>query len=118
LTEIKKKHFYNLSTILKQIVIKYWNYYAVRKGMKMPDGVLMFINNSDRYDFTNSCKRILWNKYDEVVELYIHPATHVDSVFFGNITEGRIKEYLLFSTKQIISCLQENQIQLVNFEIL
>lgn len=106
-----------LSRTVKSYIVEHWNRYARKKGMLMPDGVLVFIDQSDRYSFKSACSRIIWDKGDGIAEMYVHPATDGNCVYFGKITEGRVKEYKMCNDAELRGSLAKHNIEIVNFSL-
>lgn len=102
---------------LKGRIIASWIKYAERKGFNMPDGVLVFGNYLNRYDIKESFRNIKWLDSDMTAELYVHPATEMDSEYFGKIKEGRIKEYIMCKDDDLNLSLRKFDIEIVNFDL-
>ena len=67
---------------------------------KSPDGLLAFINLNETFGFNNFADRVKNNNW-RVGELVIHPATKIDSVYQGKMTDSRLNEYKLFSNDKM-----------------
>lgn len=99
----------------KRAILKKWIAKAKRIGFSSPDGIIVPLNEEDKLDLEYVFKHINW-KQGTVGEMVIHPATSIDSEYFGAITEKRIKEFLLFSDQAVIKIAEKNGIELCGFE--
>ncbi|MFA5383176.1 MAG: ChbG/HpnK family deacetylase [Eubacteriales bacterium] len=100
---------------VKRIILKYWQLNANRIDIKSPDGLITLLCEEDKFDLEYVFSNIVWRN-KRLGELVIHPATLNDSVYFGNITENRIKEYNLFRNPQVRELALERGIFLCGFE--
>lgn len=105
----------SLTRKVKIEIIKYWNSYAKKKGMRMPDGVLVFAKYDDRYSLAKVNSNIQWTDQKQVVEMVVHPSTDTKCEYFGNITEGRVKEYQMCSNAELVRFLESNNINIAHF---
>ncbi|MDP4152169.1 MAG: ChbG/HpnK family deacetylase [Bacillota bacterium] len=85
-----------------------------RKGVWMPDGLLTFVNKEDKLNL-DAYKGINQGGY-RFAELMIHPATEIDSLYFGKLSEMRFSEYKFFSDPLLPQKLQSFGVKLSNFE--
>lgn len=97
-------------------IINYWNSYAKKKGMYMPDGVLVFAEHDERYSLDKVYSNIQWKAHEQVVEMVVHPSTDTKCEFFGNITEGRVKEYQMCHNADLVNLLSSNNIKIIHFD--
>lgn len=100
---------------VKTYIIDNWQNQSLKKAVKSPDGLIVCLNDEDRFDFEYMCKNIEWGN-KTIGELTIHPATQSDGEHFGNITEKRVREYKVFSNADINSVAYKNKISICNFE--
>jgi len=100
--------------LLKKYVFIYWYGKALRKGMIMPAGTICFTVPEDRYSFAQTSKDIIWPD-GQVIEMYVHPSKIAENVFFGAVTDDRVKDYELMSKPQLLHILTKNQVELVDY---
>lgn len=104
---------------VKGLLLQYWANQAERQGTLMPFGVIEMPGGEvGKGAFEKHIMRISWRRINRPVELIIHPALSVERDLFGPLTESRIKEFNVFSDINLVSKLNENQIELVNFSSL
>lgn len=90
-------------------------FYYVRKRVKIPDGLLLFVDENIKYNMNEWLHKVSWDKY-EVIELMIHPAKSIDSIYFGAMQESRIKEYEMVINESNYRCIEENNVELIGFK--
>ena len=100
---------------IKQRMLTNWRNSCLKKEIASPDGLLVRMNEEDKLNLAYSFAHICWGK-DIVAEMAIHPATDSDCVYFGEITDARIKEYQVFSNPRVLKLAEENGIRIVGFE--
>ena len=98
----------------KSKMLDVWQGNAHRKGIASPDGLIVCLNGSDVNKPEYVFKHIEWKDHN-VGEYVIHPATEHDSPYFGKIVDQRIREYKMFTSDKTACILEENNINLVNF---
>ena len=106
----------NLFEWIKKNVFLYWFGVIIPKsGTLMPDGrVIYFDNKQKSEDLRNIGENILWGK-NNIIELVIHPAITDGNPLFGTLSDMRVKEWKMFSSKKTAEYLKTIDIQLVNF---
>lgn len=100
---------------IKTIIINRWQNKSRRDGVKSPEGLIVQLNENDKFDFEYLCKHINWND-KSIAELIIHPATDSNCDHFGDIKEKRVKEYQAFSNAQLVSIARKNGVLICGFE--
>ena len=102
---------------VKRMILKSWMRYAAKNKMASPYGITVPLRKSDLKDpefvFANL-------RYDDsvVAEYVIHPATSLDSKYFGSIGDDRICEYKQFTSQEQMEILKKNDFELVGFSAL
>lgn len=104
-----------LAEPIKQCMLNNWKEYCQKKGITAPSGLLVRMNEEDKLNLAYSFAHIHWGK-NQVAEMAIHPATDSDCVYFGDITDARIKEYEVFSNPKVLKIAKDNGIEIVGFE--
>lgn len=98
----------------KASLLNFWQKKAHKKGIASPDGLIVCLNKADssrpEYLFSN----IKWKK-SRVGEFVIHPATEIDTEYFGRITDKRIQEYKLFTNPNTLKYIENAGLKLVNY---
>lgn len=100
---------------LKAELINHWQDGAHRKGIASPDGLIVCLNAEDEDHPEALFRRIAWKNHS-VGEYVIHPATRNDSPYFGTIVEKRIRQYHLFSDRELFEALKSTEIQLSSYK--
>ena len=80
----------------------------------MPDG-LLYMYDMDIQKVGGWLRAFNWPD-GKTYELMIHPAAAVDSLFFGNLTEERLKEYKFAKSADNLEKFKACQIELIRFE--
>lgn len=80
--------------IIKNIKIHQMYYYAKKKRMIFPDGLVCYEKSEDKIQ--NKTYLNILTSNNKTVEIMIHIAAKIDSDKFGGLTEQRIKEYEYF----------------------
>lgn len=106
---------WTITNPIKCVMLNGWQKKSAKLGVKSPDGILVRMNDADKLDLPYLLKNIKW-KNNNVAELIIHPSVTPDCEYFGGITEGRVKEYKVFSDVAIKKISEENGIELSNFD--
>ncbi len=102
---------------IKVNTFKYMLRFSHKLGMKTPDGQIRCMNRYDVKRLAYTFHNIQWNNFS-VGEYVIHPATEIDSPFFGELTERRIWEYEAFSNKDTKEIIDSAGIELVSYKAL
>ena len=100
----KRSLMWRLTEPIKSRILNTWQHNAHKKGISSPDGLFVALNPTDEKNLEYFFTHINWEN-NTVGEFVIHPATEMDSSYFGKMVEQRIEEYKLFSsteTKKII----------------
>ena len=95
----KRSLVWRLTEPVKSRMLNTWQRNAHKKGISSPDGVLVALNRADAKNPAYFFSHINWKK-NTVGEFVIHPATEMDSPYFGKMVEQRIEEYKLFSAPE------------------
>ncbi len=99
---------------VKNVILKNWMQYANKNHMASPYGITVPLRKTDlknpEYLFAN-----LHFDNDMVAEYVIHPATALDSQYFGNIGDDRICEYMQFTSHEQKEILRKHNFELINF---
>lgn len=106
---------WTLTNPVKCIMLDSWQKKSKKLGVDSPDGILVRMNENDKLSLPYLLSHIQW-KNSLVAELIIHPSVTADCEYFGGITEGRIREYEVFSDSAIKKIANENGIEITNFE--
>lgn len=99
---------------VKRMILKSWMQYAARKKMASPYGITVPLRKTDLKD-PEYCFSNLHFDANIVAEYVIHPATALDSKFFGNIGDDRIYEYKQFTSQEQKEILKKNHFELIGF---
>lgn len=110
-----KSFKWTITNPVKCVMLNGWQKKSAKLGVKSPDGILVRMNDADKLDLPYLLKNIKW-KNNNIAELIIHPSVTPDCEYFGGITEGRVKEYKVFSDVAIKKISEENGIELSNFD--
>ncbi len=105
---------WTITNPIKCRMLDSWQKKSKNMGIVSPDGILVRMNEEDKLNLPYLLKNIKW-KNKGVAELIIHPSVTPNCEYFGGITEGRVKEYELFSNPEIKKIFVENGIQIANF---
>lgn len=100
---------------LKAGLLNKWHDEAKRQGMTFPQGRICCMQVSDYHRPEYLFSHIDW-KQKVSAEISIHPATQIDSPYFGNLTDDRLIEYRIYTDKSLLDTLRNNQIELCSFE--
>lgn len=100
---------------LKRILLKHWLSNAIRKSISSPEGLITLLSEEDKFDLEYAFSNIEWGN-KTIAEMIIHPATSKDSVYFGKITDKRIREFNLFRDPLVSEIAKKNGILLCGFE--
>lgn len=100
---------------IKTVIINHWQNNQNSHNMKSTQGLIVCLNSDDRLNSKYMFANISWDG-KSFGELVVHPADDVDCVYFGQITDKRIKEYKQFTDKNLKNILKENNIELINFD--
>ena len=113
--KIERSIKWRLMEPLKSCVLYLWHRQARRQGMSFPDGRVCCMRADDFHNMEYLLSHIQWKK-KSVVEISIHPAEKIDSAYFGNMTDGRLIEYKIYTNKQVHTLFQKNRIDLCSFD--
>lgn len=105
---------WTLTNPVKCVMLDSWQKKSKKMGIDSPNGILVRMNEADKLDLPYLLKNINW-KNNNIAELIIHPSVTPDCEYFGGITEGRVKEYEVFSNPDIKTTASENKIEITNF---
>lgn len=110
-----KSLMWTLTNPIKQIMLKSWQKDSRAKGVAAPGGLLVRMNEEDKLNLPYLFSHIRWAGA-ETAEIAIHPALDGDCVWFGEITEQRVKEYECFSDPGVLKLAQDAGISIIGFE--
>lgn len=102
---------------VKKLVLDCWFGIQIpMTGTKMPEGRLIYFDSRDKIkDINNIGSNICWGKYN-IIELVIHPATSSDYQNFGTLTSVRVDEWRMFTDPSTRLYIEEQEIEIVNFD--
>lgn len=100
---------------IKKIIFTYWKKESKKMGILSPDGKICCLDEKDAHDLRYIISNIRW-KHNQIAEFTIHPATQIDSPFFGGMTENRIIEYKMTIDPEIRQMIEYNDISLASFD--
>ena len=103
---LKNSLKFNFMENLKLVVLNSWKRKMIHKGVKSPNGLATFIDSKESFIKMDFGDRMISNNID-VVELVIHPATKIDSIFQGSLTNRRVSEFSVFSKFQMKQYLEK-----------
>ena len=92
-----------------------WQKGSKKLGVSSPDGILVRMNEADKLNLPYLLENIKWRN-NSIAELIIHPSVTPDCEYFGGITEGRVREYEVFSDSDIKRTALDNKIEIANFD--
>lgn len=107
----------NTIELLKNALIRI-EYQLLGKKTLHPKGLVRFRRGYSIYDLnllTDYSKQHEKKKCS--VELMIHPAISIDSEYFGNLQEERVKEYVFITDKKNKFFQNNHQIKLISFNV-
>lgn len=100
---------------LKGLVLEVWRSKAEKLGTYMPDGLLVFHNENEKFQLTSHLDNIKWHKAN-IAELVIHPAISGSHKYFGEVTNKRVKEYKYFSDINLVKDLNDKKIKVCSYK--
>ena len=103
-----------LKEVVKKYIFRHWYGKALRKGMLMPAGIIYFTIPEDRYSFAQTSGDIAWSD-GQVIEMYVHPSKTAYNVFFGAVTDDRVKDYELCRDHKLIRLLKDSNIEVADY---
>lgn len=106
---------WTLTNPVKQTMLYLWQTESARKGIAAPDGLLVRMLEDDKLNLPYLFHNIAW-KNNRIAEIAIHPSTDGNNIYFGEITDLRVKEYQIFSSPKCLEFAKDAQIELVGFE--
>ncbi len=106
---------WTLTNPVKCRMLDAWQKKSKKLGVSSPDGILVRMNEADKLNLPYLLKNIKW-KNNSIAELIIHPSVTPDCEYFGGITEGRVREYEVFSDSKIKMVAADNNIEIANFK--
>lgn len=106
-----KWHLFNP---IKTLVINTWQNQSKKKGILSPDGLILCLNEEDKFNFEYLCKNIRWAAKN-VAELLIHPAKTLGCEYFGDLTDKRLNEYEYYSKHAATGVANENGISICGY---
>lgn len=102
---------------VKKLVLDLWFGFQIPKtGTRMPEGRLIYFDSRDKTkDIRNIGENVRWGG-KKTVELVIHPSVSSDYHNFGTLTTIRVDEWKMFTNTSTRSYLEQQGIEIVNFE--
>ena len=124
--DFKTFHFFNSLALelgimktrsFRKFVLDIWFGFQIpMTGTKMPDGRLIYFDSHDKTkDIKNIGENVRWGG-KEIIELVIHPSISADYHNFGTLTTVRVDEWKMFTDASTRLYLEQQEIELVNFE--
>jgi hypothetical protein len=104
-----------LTEPVKEMVLNSWQNKSRKLGVSAPDGLLVRMNEADKLNLEYLFANVKWKKKD-IAELVIHPATDSHCVYFGELTDSRVREHEIFGDSKVLEIAQANMIKIVGFE--
>lgn len=105
---------WTLTNPVKCRMLDAWQKGSKKLGVIAPDGILVRMNEADKLNLPYLLENIKWRN-NSIAELIIHPSVTPDCEYFGAITEGRVREYEVFSNPDVIRIAAELNIGISNF---
>lgn len=96
-----------------RIFFDFW-FTHIRKSFKMPSARIVSFDKISKLEGDNLLNALL-NCRQDLIEVVVHPALTTNNPFFGNISEERVKEYILVTSEEIKNRYQEKGIEFVSF---
>lgn len=118
---IQPKGLHGLKNCIREFVKKFvldiWFGFQIPKtGTKMPEGRLIYFDSHDKTkDIRNIGENVRWGG-KKIVELVIHPSISADYHNFGTLTTVRVDEWKMFTDASTRLYLEQQGIEIVNFE--
>lgn len=106
---------WTITNPVKCIMLDKWQRESEKMGISAPNGILVRMNEEDKLDLNYLFDNIKW-KDNSNAELIIHPSVTPNCEFFGGITDGRVKEYEVFSNQSVKLIADKSGIEIINFE--
>lgn len=100
---------------MKSKLLDIWQNNAHKKGIASPNGLVVCLNKEDVNNFEHVLENINCREH-EICEYVIHPATKIDSLYFGKIGAQRIKEYEMFTSSKTKDMLLKAGIELNTYK--
>ncbi|MBQ2848470.1 MAG: ChbG/HpnK family deacetylase [Clostridia bacterium] len=107
---------WTLTNPIKCRMLDNWQEGSKKMGISAPDGIIVRMNETDKLNLEYLFGNIKW-KNNLIAEMIIHPSLTSDCEYFGGITEGRVKEYEIFSKSIVKKIADKNNIEIMNFEL-
>lgn len=104
-----------LAEPFKEVMLNSWQKQSAKLGVISPDGVLVRMKEDDKLNLSYLFSHIKW-KSTCIAELTIHPSINGNNKYFGAITDLRVKEYLCFSSHNVLDIANKNRIEIVGFD--
>lgn len=103
---------------VKKLVLDIWFGFQIpMTGTKMPEGRLIYFDSHDKTkDIKNIGENVRWGGEKEIIELVIHPSISADYHNFGTLTTVRVDEWKMFTDASTRFYLEQQGIEIVNFE--
>lgn len=99
-TVIDNYKIYNLRHInywIKGMILKFWSNISKKKGVLMPDGlVAMPGSGKGKLKLEEYLERFPIPKGNNVIEATLHPADKSKHPLFGNLSQSRYQEFLIY----------------------
>lgn len=113
----KQNHslMWNLLEPLKTRLLGKWHGEAKRQGMTFPQGRICCMHAGDYHRPEYLFSHIDWKEKNSA-EISIHPATQLDSPYFGTLTDDRLTEYRIYTDKSLLDIMRKNNIEICSFE--
>ena len=105
---------WRLEEPVKSKILDIWQSNAHKKGVSSPDGLIVCLSASDINKPEYLFRNINWQD-KEIGEYVIHPATKIDSPYFGKIGEQRIREYRQFKSEEQKKIFRDCNLDLANY---
>ena len=118
---IKPKGLHGLKNCIREFVKKFvldiwFGFQIPMTGTKMPEGRLIYFDSQDKTkDIKNIGENVRW-RGKKIVELVIHPSISADYHNFGTLTTVRVDEWKMFTDASTRLYLEQQGIEIVNFE--
>jgi hypothetical protein len=104
--------------LLKSALVRRWSAWAERRGARMPQGSIVILGSGERPALEQIAGRIDWPRITRAAEYTIHPATQVEPLLFGMMTESRVREYHAFRDPALRGRLRALGLETAGFEVL
>lgn len=103
-----------LRELLVKCFFEIW-FTRIRRDFKMPSARVVRFGKRSKLEGDYLMNALLKDGRD-MIEVVVHPATTADSPYFGNISEERVNEYRLVTSREIKEKYIQHGFELVGFE--